>query len=76
MSMHKIKRKTASNIFLSKFEKPSYSLLHSPALTTLTPTYRVSVCKYRISVRVSYLWNNCLVKKDLELTSSFKTAVN
>ena len=76
--MHKIKMDTASNVFLSKFEKPShsYSIAFS-SFNYVKPTCKVSICKHRISVRRPYLWNNCLVKKKhLELTSSFKAAVN
>ena len=78
MFLHKTKMSAALNVFLSKFRKPSHSYpIMSSVVNYVEPTYKLSICKYRISVRGPYLWNNCLFKKEknLELTSVFKTGV-
>ena len=73
--MHQIGTKTALSVFLSKFKKPSHLY---PArfsnVNYLKPTYKLNKCKFRISVRGPYLWNEFLTQteKEIETTFTFK----
>ena len=41
------------------------------------PTHKLNRCKYRISIRGPYIWNEFLsnTEKEIELTSSFKSTI-
>ena len=76
--MHLISTKTAPSVFLSKFKKPSH--LYSTRFSNVNyikPTYIINKCKFRISVRGPYLWNEFLTQaeKEIESISSFKMLV-
>ena len=76
--MHQINTKTAPNVFLSKFKKPSnlYPTRFSN-VSYIKPTYNLNKCKFWISIRRSCLWNEFLpqTKKEIESKSSFKIVV-
>ena len=71
--MHKIQGKSASNVFLSKFRKPSHSyptrLSH---LNYIKPIPKLNKCKYGISYRRSFIWNNFLSSRDKQITDVAK----
>ena len=76
--MHQISTKTAPSVFLSKFKKPSHLYpTRFSNVNYIKPTYKVNKCKFRISVRRPYVWNEFLTQteKELETTSSFKILV-
>ena len=73
--MHKIQRKSEPSIFLSKFRKPSHSyptrFLH---LNDIKRIPKFNKCKYGISYRGPFIWNNFLSTTDKQITdvSKFK----
>ena len=78
--MHQISTKTGKSVFLSKFKKPSY--LYPTKFSNVNyikPTYELNKCKFRISVRRPFLWNEFLAQTEkeretfLNLLYSFKT---
>ena len=76
--MHRINTNSAPTAFLDKLTKPSH--LYPTRFFQLNytkPKYKLNRCKYRISIRVQYMWNEYLTKKgkEIELTSNFKLAV-
>ena len=76
--MHQISTKTAPTVFLSKFKKPSH--LYSTRISNVNyfkPTYKLIKCKFWISVRGPYLWNEFLTQteKEIENASRFKILV-
>ena len=76
--MHQISTKTAPSVFLSKFKKPSHLYpTRFSNVNYIKPTYKLNKCKFRISVRGPYLWNEFLTQteKEIESTSSFKILV-
>ena len=73
--MHKTKMSAAPNVFLSKFRKPSHSYPTTFSVVNyVEPTYKLSIFKYRISVRGPYLWSSCLVKKSLRINIRFQSS--
>ena len=76
--MHHISTRTVPRIFLSKFKKPSHLYpIRFSNINYIKPTYKLNKCKFRISVRGPYLWNEFLTQteKEIESTSSFKILV-
>ena len=76
--MHRIGTKTAPSVFLSKFKKPSHLYpTRFSNVNYIKPTYKLDKCKFRISVREHYLWNEFLTQteKEMQSTSSFKILV-
>ena len=76
--MHQISTKTAPSVFLSKFKKPSHLYpTRFSNVNYIKPTYKLNKCKFRISVRGPYLWNEFLTQteKEIESTSTFKILV-
>ena len=76
--MHQISTKTVPSVFLSKFKKPSH--LYPTRffnVNYIKPTYKLNKCKFQISVRRPYLWNEFLTQteKEIESTSTFKILV-
>ena len=76
--MHQISTKIAPSVFLSKFKNPSH--LHPTRFSNVNyikRTYKVNKCKFRISVREPYPWNEFLTQteREIETTSSFKILV-
>ena len=59
VSMHKIQGIFASGIFFSNFRKPSHSyptqFLHR---NFVKPIPKLNKCRYGISYRTSFIWNN------------------
>ena len=75
--MYKIQGKSAPSIFLPKFTKPSHSYpTRFSHLNYVKPTPKLNKCKYRISYREPFIWNNFLSTADKEITdvAKFKTA--
>ena len=76
--MHQISTKPAPSIFLSKFKKPSHLYpTRFSNVNYIKPTYKLNKCKFWISVRGPYLWNEFLTQteKEIESTSNFKILV-
>ena len=76
--MHQISTKPAPSIFLSKFKKPSHLYpTRFSNVNYINPTYKLNKCKFWISVRGPYLWNEFLTQteKEIESTSNFKILV-
>ena len=74
--MHRINTKTAPTVFLSKFTKPSHIYpTRFSQINYAKSTHKLNRCKYRISIRGPYIWNEFLSnkEKEIELTSSFKS---
>ena len=76
--MHRINTKSSPTVFLSKFTKPSHIYpTRFSQINCATPAHKLNICKYRISIRGPYIWNEFLsnTKKETELTSSFKSTI-
>ena len=76
--MHKIGTKSAPSIFLSKFKIASHlNPTRFSNFNYIKLTYKLSKCKFRMSVRGPYLWKEFLIQteKEIESTSSFKIVV-
>ena len=61
--MYQISTKTAPSVFLSKFKKPSH--LYPTRffnVSYIKPTHKLNKCKFRISIRGPYLWNEFLTQ--------------
>ena len=75
--MHKIQGKSAPSTFLQKFRKLSHS--HPTGFSHLNyvkPIPKLNKCKYGISYRGPFIWNNILSTTDKQITdvAKFKTA--
>ena len=68
--MYKVNQKTAPNIFISKFQKPSHSSYPTrfSELNYVQPIYNIKTSKYSISIREPYIWNSFLSSKDKQIT--------
>ena len=76
--MHQISTKTAPSVLLSKFKKPSHLYpTRFSSVSYIKPTYKLSKCKFLISIWGPDLWNELLTQteKEIESTSSFKIVV-
>ena len=71
--MHKIQGKSAPSIFLLKFRKPSqlYPARFSH-LNYIKPIPKLNKCKYGISYRGPFIWNNFLSTTDKQITDVAK----
>ena len=57
--MNKIQGNSAPSIFFPKFRKPSHSYLtQSSHLNFIKPIPKLNKCKYRISYKGPFIWNN------------------
>ena len=75
--MHKIQGKSAPSIFLRKFRKPSHSYpTRFSHLNYVKPIPKLNKCKYRISYRGPFIWNNFLSTTDKQIAdvAKFKAA--
>ena len=71
--MHKIQGKSAPSIFIKKFRKPSHSYpTQLSRLNYLKPVPKLNECKYGISYRGSFIWNNFLSIMDKQITDVTK----
>ena len=71
--MYKIQGKSAPIIFFPKFRKPSHSYpTRFSHLNYLKPTLKPNKCKYGISYRGLFIWNNFLRTADKEITDVTK----
>ena len=63
--MHQVSTKTAPSVFLSKFKKTSHLYpTRFSNVNYIKPTYKLNKCKFRISVRGPYLWNEFLTQTE------------
>ena len=59
--MYKANQKTAPNVFLSRFQKPSHSYTtRFSELNYVQPIHIIKRSKYSISVIGPYIWNSFL----------------
>ena len=59
--MHRVKNKTATSIFLTKFYKPSHpNPTNYSVHNILVPTLKLKKSRYRVSIRDPLLWNKIL----------------
>ena len=75
--MLKIQGTSAPSIFLPKFRKPSHSYpTPFSHLNYVKPTSKLNKCKYGVSYRWPFIWNNFLSTTDKEITdvAKFKAA--
>ena len=73
VSMHKIQGKSGPSIFFLKFRKPSQSYpTRFSHLNYVIPTPKLNKCKYGISYRGPFIWNNFLSIADKEVTDVAK----
>ena len=75
--MHKIQGKSAPKIFLPNFRKHSHSYpTRFSHLNYVKPTPKLNKCKYGISYRGPFIWNNFVSTTDKEITDvgKFKAA--
>ena len=71
--MHKIQGKSAPNIFLPKFRKPSHSYpTRFSHLNYVKPIPKLNKCKYGISYRGPFIWNSFLSTTDKQITDVTK----
>ena len=74
--MYKIQGKSAPSIFISKFRKPSHSYpTQLSRLNYVKPIPKLNKCKYGISYRGPFIWNNFFSITDKQITdvTKFKT---
>ena len=79
VSMNKIQGKSAPSIFLPKFRKPSHLYpVRFSHLNYVKPTPKLNKCKYGISYREPFIWNDFLSPADKEIidVAKFKAATN
>ena len=75
--MHKIRGKSAPSIFFPKFRKSSLSYQRRFShLNYVKPIPKLNKCKYRISYRGPFIWNNFLSTTVKQITdvAKFKAA--
>ena len=66
--MHRINTSSAPTVFIDKLIKPSN--LYPSRFSQLNyhkPTHKLNRCKYRVSKRGPYIWNEYLSKKEKEI---------
>ena len=76
--MYQIGTKTVPSVFLSKLEKPWHLCpTRFSNINFIKPTYKLNKCKFQISIRGPYPWNEFLTQteKEIESTSSFKILI-
>ena len=74
--MHKIQGKSAPSIFLPKFRKSSHSYLtRFSHLNYVKPIPKLNKCKYGISYRRPFIWNNFLSTTDKQIADVAKFKV-
>ena len=72
--MLKVTTKTAPNIFLSRFQKPSHSYpARFSELNYVQPTHNIKTSKYSISIRGPYIWNSFLSFEEKQITTMHKS---
>ena len=68
--MHKVNTKTAPNIFVSRFQKPSHSYpTRFSKLNYVQPMHNIKMSKYSISIRNPYIWNSFLSSEEKQITT-------
>ena len=71
--MHKVNPKTALNIFLSRFQKPSHSYpTRFSEFNYVQPTRKIKTSKYSNSFREPYIWNKFLSSEEKQITTMHK----
>ena len=71
--MYKVNPKTAPNIFLSRFQKPSHSYpTRFSELNYAQPTYYIKTSKFSISISGPYIWNSFLSSEEKQITTMHK----
>ena len=71
--LYKVNPKTAPNIFLSRFQKPSHSYpTRFSELNYVQPTSKIKTSKYSISIRGPYIWNSFLSSEEKQITTMHK----
>ena len=71
--MHKVNPKTALNIFLSRFQKPSHSYpTRFSEFNYVQPTRKIKTSKYSNSFRGPYIWNKFLSSEEKQITTMHK----
>ena len=71
--MYKANPKTAPNILLSRFQKPSHSYsTRFSELNYAQPTHNIKTSKYSISIRGPYIWNSFLSSEEKQITATHK----
>ena len=76
--MHRVHYKYAPTVFRSKFRTPSHQYPTKFAESNYTiPKFTLKKCKFRISIRGPFLWNNILtsVEKQQESAAQFRALV-
>ena len=68
---YKVNSKTAPNIFLSRFQKPSHSY-PTRFSVYVQPTHNIKTSKYSISIRGPYIWNSFLSSEEKQITTMHK----
>ena len=69
----KVNQKTAPNIFLLRFQKPSHSCLtRFSELTYIKPIHNIKTSKYSTSIRGPYIWNSFLSSEEKQTTTMHK----
>ena len=71
--MYKVNQKTAPNIFLSRFQKPSPSYpTRFSELKYVQPIHNIKTSKCSISFRGPYIWNSFLSSEEKQITTMHK----
>ena len=71
--MYKVNPKTALNIFLSRFQKPSHSYpTRFSELNYVQPTCKIKTSKYSILIIGPYIWNSFLSFEEKQITTMHK----
>ena len=71
--MYKVNPKTAPNIFLSRFQKPSHSYpTRFSELNYVQPTRKIKTSKCSILIRGPYIWNSFLSPEGKQITTMHK----
>ena len=72
--MYKVNQKTAPNVFLSRFQKPSnyFYPTRFSELNYVKPIDDIKTSKYLISIRGPYIWNSFLSPEEKQSTIMHK----
>ena len=71
--MYKVNQKTAPDIFLSRFQKPSHSYpARFSELNYVHPIHNIKTRKYSISIRGPHIWNSFLSSEEKQITTMQK----
>ena len=71
--MYKVNKKTAPNVFLSRFQKQShFYAARFSKMNYVQPIHNIKTSKYSTSVSGTYIWNSFLTHEEKQITTLHK----